>query len=128
MVYQAGTRDYQSTSHGYTGTFAKTSGVSQSRLAQTVAPPAMRSGKVSWAIMLAFAVFGLVLGAGGPQGFAWGLVSKFLLVFSPVIAGCVYHLRTVRRYNDTVFPELYKKWFASWMCRKCGHVHSGMHG
>lgn len=38
------------------------------------------------------------------------------------IAACVWHYYKVRVYNRDQFPELYRKWDASYMCERCGSI------
>lgn len=124
IIYETGTREFESTSVGYKGAFASSSGVSQSKLARIATPPARRSMTISWGILV---FMGFVdycgMGTHDTHGNSWGLISKFLIFTSPIIAGCVYQIYKASQYNNSAWPNLYKKWSDSWMCRKCGNVY-----
>ena len=120
VVYHGGTQDINTTGStvggGYGGAFGiggavtKTSGQSQSMLAQRAAPPIKKSYK--WgAIML---IAGLLL-LGGPAGAV--IVGLLLLAGGGLI---VY---VASQFNSNEFPSLYQTWLESWLCNKCGTIY-----
>ena len=85
----------------------KTSGQSQSILAQQVAPPAKKSFK--WALI------GQLVGGV--------LLSHSLIVGIIIIAISGYFLYSTFQYNSKEWPIIYKHWSESWVCHKCGDVY-----
>jgi DNA-directed RNA polymerase subunit RPC12/RpoP len=44
------------------------------------------------------------------------------LAFIFIIPG-VYFIYSATKYNQKVFPQLYKQWQDSWFCNKCGNIY-----
>ncbi|MGH7637558.1 MAG: hypothetical protein ACREOK_07890 [Gemmatimonadaceae bacterium] len=45
-----------------------------------------------------------------------------IVVGALTIAACVWQYYAVRVYNRDQYPELYRKWDASYMCERCGSI------
>lgn len=97
----------------------KTSGQSQSILAQQVSPPAKKSYK--WpAIVMAIGLL-----AGLPM-LSTGTLSAALSGLANIAIWCGisgYFLYSRFQYNSKVWPGLYQHWSESWICHKCGDIY-----
>lgn len=96
---------------------AKTSGQSQTVLAQQLAPPAKESYKSA----VVYALFGTI--------FLYfqiiiGFQSLFGLLIALILLGTsVYRFRSAFRFNSQQWPRIYQNWAESWICHKCGGVY-----
>ncbi|MBX9928146.1 MAG: hypothetical protein K2X99_04460 [Gemmatimonadaceae bacterium] len=120
MAYLAGTSDVSARSHtvdvgsiggalGVGGAITKTTGVSQSALAQRAAPPQRKS--IKWPVVLiVVSLFGL----GEPKAIV-GVVIW-------VTIGA-YWLSRIVKYNSMEWSQLHQVWLRSWMCQRCGEVY-----
>jgi hypothetical protein len=110
VVYEGGTQDVSATSYtaeaglmgaslakfGMGGAVTATSGQTQSKLAQRLAPPAKKTIPM-WAwVSLLIPAFGIII---------------FLVVWN-----------NGRKWNKAQWPALYDEWLTSWYCNKCGTV------
>ncbi len=103
---------------------AKTTGVSQTALSQSVAPPQEKSilkGILKSIIvapiacMIFFGIIETIL------GIRFGSFFVKLLPFLAVVASLYYLPYQDYQYNKNVYPELLRQWERSWFCMKCGH-------
>lgn len=100
---------------GFGGGVTKTSGQSQSVLAQQAAPPLKSSYK--WpAIGVFFGFLGL-LGVADMSMPVGGLV----MLGGGAFSGYVLYNR--RQFNSQEWPKLYQHWSESWLCHKCGGIY-----
>lgn len=121
VVYHGGTQDINTTSmtvggaHGVAfgigGAATKTSGQSQSILAQRAAPPSKKSYK--WALLIM--LIGFVSMAPGT---AVAVITGLL-----IMAAGGYLGKNVFQFNSNQFPTLFQEWLDSWLCNKCGTVY-----
>ncbi|AMS32964.1 hypothetical protein AEM42_12340 [Betaproteobacteria bacterium UKL13-2] len=119
VAFRAGTQDINVRSHtagvnsmsgalGLSGAITKSQGVSQSGLAQSIAPPEKKSLK----IYVIIALIGIVMITAGSYLFGLLLVAAG--------GGITYGLI---RFNSTIWPAQYKEWSESWLCLKCGNTY-----
>ena len=98
---------------GIGGAKTKTSGTSQSVMAQKAAPP-LKKKMVFWVVMV---LVGIMMTTGfqsGSMGMGFGGVALLAL------GG--YMIYTVVLYNKNEYTALYQTWLNAWMCNKCGEV------
>lgn len=121
IVYEGGTQDFNSESRsaglgslggslGLGGAVTKTTGNTQSKLAQRAAPPAKK--KKRWAcvgILVGLLFLGKSFGA--------------LLIAVLVIGASGYWLWNVLKFNREEWPALHQIWAESWICHKCGNIY-----
>lgn len=101
---------------GFGGGVTKTSGQSQSVLAQQAAPPVKKSYK--WpAIGAFFGILGGLSGLGDMSTVVTGLAILGVGAFS----GYVCYSRF--QFNSQEWPKLYQHWSESWLCHKCGGIY-----
>ena len=122
VVYQSGTSSIQTKSTHRGVGFAsggqlvsvvgsgKTSGVQQTRLAATAAPPA-KQAKAAGALG-----GGIILGLIVTCGY-WPVGVPLLCLF--VVVG-IWILRDEMKYNREQWPPLYAAWTRTWLCHRCG--------
>lgn len=121
VAFEGGTQDINARSHtasvgslsgalGLSGAITKTTGTSQSMLAQKASPPQKRSLKGS-AIAIIIGLFCLS-GSGGTV--AIGLL---------LMAAGGYFGYTAMQFNNNQWPGMYQIWLESWICHKCGHIY-----
>ncbi len=120
VVFEGGTQSIQTTSAtgglGFGRGFASgggvttTSGVAQSGLAATAAPPT----KARYWPPIALTIVGLFLS---------DLRRPYNVVGLAVCGLGLYRLWQTRQHNGTVWPALFAQWNASWMCHRCGHMY-----
>jgi hypothetical protein len=121
VAFEGGTQDISATSHtagvgslsgalGLSGSITKTSGTSQSVLAQKVAPPQKRPLKGA----VITAIIGLLFLGGGIWASLFGL---------GLIAAGGYFAFTAIQFNSKEWPSQYQYWSESWLCHKCGHIY-----
>lgn len=96
---------------GIGGAITKTSGTSQSVLAQKIAPPAKK--RLKWSVVTV--IVGLLCVIYG----SWGVVIFGLLLLA--VSG--YFEYTAYKFNTQQWPSLYQYWCESWVCHKCGHIY-----
>lgn len=121
VVYHGGTQDINTTGStvggGYGGAFGiggavtKTSGQSQSMLAQRAAPPTKKSYK--YGLIMLFS--GLLLMSGGTTG------TVLSGLFFTTTGGILIY--GALQFNSKKFPSLYQTWLDSWLCNKCGTIY-----
>ena len=90
---------------------AKTSGQSQSILAQQAAPPRKKSYK--WAVIATFLGL-IILATGQAMGILIGLA---------VIGLSGYRIYVTFKFNSREWPNHYQNWAKSWICHKCGDIY-----
>lgn len=123
VAFQGGTQDISTTSKsvgvgigsrgriGFGGGVTKTSGQSQSILAQKATPPARKPYKEPIIIIL-----------GGVLFFSIGQVSGIVMGLAAVgISGYLIYSRF--QFNSQEWPKLYQHWSESWLCHKCGGIY-----
>ena len=121
VIYEHGTSDINTTSNtvgvgyggrlGAGGAVTKTSGTSQSIIAQKASPPEIRSySAVIWC-----SIIGLIL-LFNAEGF-WQLVGLGFVVLA------IYMGKANFEYNKSEFPKLFEEWEKSWYCNKCGNIY-----
>ncbi len=124
MAFNNGTQNISTTSNsagvgigsggriGFGGGVTKTSGQSQSVLAQQAAPPVKKSYKVPFV----FFFFGILI--------PFIKIEVGNIVVGLVIAGISGYLLYLRfQFNSQKWPELYQYWSESWLCHKCGGIY-----
>ena len=105
------------------GAFTSSSGVSQTTLAQNVAPPQpQKESSVSklCGFMVLFGIFPVLIGFSKSDG--------FLVVFGAILIGLfsipiIKDAKKRKVYNRDVLPGLYQQWMDSWSCHKCGTIY-----
>jgi len=97
---------------GIGGGVTKTSGQSQSILAQHVAPPVKKPYKVPFLCFL----FGVLIPF---IKFELGSIVEGLVVVG--ISG--YFLYSRFQFNSKEWPNIYQYWKESWICHKCGGTY-----
>ena len=120
VVYQQGTR-------AYSGTFS--SGTSQSYSAQQAMPPrplgylkpVFRWGPLIL-LLSVWTVIGFrsILELPRMTTFRVELAVVFLLLEVFALAGLVFNLRKIARYNRDIYPRLRWNWEHTYICRRCG--------
>ncbi len=120
VVYQQGTR-------AYSGTFS--SGTSQSYSAQQAVPPrplgylkpVFRWGPLIL-LLSVWTVIGFrsILELPRMSMFRVELAVVFLLLEVFALAGLVFNLRKIARYNRDIYPRLRWNWEHTYICRRCG--------
>ncbi len=120
VVYQQGTR-------AYSGTF--NSGTSQSYSAQQAVPPrplgylkpVFRWGPLIL-LLSVWTVIGFrsILELPRMSMFRVELAVVFLLLEVFALAGLVFNLRKIARYNRDIYPRLRWNWEHTYICRRCG--------
>jgi len=121
VVYHGGTQDINTTGatvggahgggiFGLGGAVTKTTGQSQSILAQKAAPPSKKPYK--WGSI--FLLVGTVL-LSGPTG--------ILLTGIGFIALGGYMVYSAYQFNSKEWPTLHQCWLDSWLCNKCGTTY-----
>ena len=122
VLYQQGTRIFS-------GIF--NSGTSQSYSAQTAAPPHPRSyirPVLLWGpVILILSIWTLVgfrsiLELHRTTMIRVDLAAGFLILEVICLAGLVFNLRGVARYNREVYPRLRWNWEHTYICRRCGKL------
>ncbi len=118
LLYEQGTRTY-------TGPFH--SGVSQSYSAQAVAPPNPRGyirPFLLWGFWILLFTILLLVGFSlifkHPTAAIFENTALFALLDVAFIAGLVFNLRRIARYNREVYSRLYWNWEHTYICRRCG--------
>lgn len=94
---------------GIGGAVTKTSGTSQSALAQKATPPAKQNTLIG------------LCGLGGFFFIGGSFVGT--LVGLATLAGGAYLGYRAYQYNANTWPGLYQRWHESWMCQKCGNIY-----
>ena len=122
LLYQQGMRTFSSTfSHGS----------SQSCSAQIVAPPHPRSYArpfVIWGLAIclflawSYAGFSSILEHPTTTAMSGAAVALFMLLAAASVAGLLFSLRRIFRYNRETFPRLREDWSHTYMCRRCGKL------
>jgi len=120
VLYQQGTR-------AYSGTFS--SGTSQSYSAQQAVPPrplgylkpVFRWGPLIL-LLSVWTVIGFrsILALPRMSMFRVELAVVFLLLEVFALAGLVFNLRKIARYNRDIYPRLRWNWEHTYICRRCG--------
>jgi hypothetical protein len=123
VLYEQGTRTYSSPTNW---------GSSQSYSAQAAAPP-RRKGYggpfLAWSFGAYFFFFwgGMLLRGvlARPNDFG-SIPERVAIILISIglglIAGMLLNFRRVSRYNEKVFPGLYRNWVRTYMCRRCGKL------
>lgn len=109
---------------------ASTQGLSQTALAQSLAPPSKRStaapygnaltgGCFLWLVgyFLIAAIFGLK-----DQGLETLAGILLPVAFGVAILVAIVQYREARQYNEETYPAEYKEWDAKFVCLRCAHV------
>lgn len=91
---------------------SKTSGQSQTILAQQVAPPPKKSLK--WPVIGGI-VGWILLTSKGPIA--------VILIGIAILGISGYLIYQRRQFNSKEWPGLYQHWSNSWICHKCGDVY-----
>lgn len=120
VLYQQGTHTYSTRFH---------SGTTQSYSAEAVTPP-LRLRYVRpfllWGPLFLFLClwtfvgFRSVLEVPRITIFRVDLAAIFLVLALASLAGLVFNLRKVARYNREVYPQLQWNWEHTYVCRRCG--------
>ena len=120
VVYQQGTRAYSCTFN---------SGTSQSYSAQQAVPPrplgylkpVFRWGPLIL-LLSVWTVIGFrsILELPRMSMFRVELAVVFLLLEVFALAGLVFNLRKIARYNRDIYPRLRWNWEHTYICRRCG--------
>lgn len=132
VIYEGGTQDVSATSYtagagilgassaklGLGGAVTATSGQSQSKLAQRVAPPMKKSLK--WPVILA--AIGLLLLMSALSSKGTGDTAGAVPVALVFAAPGAFWLYFVINFNIKKWPSLYREWSLNWYCNKCGSV------
>lgn len=123
VAFHSGTQNISTTSNtagvgiggggriGFGGGVTKTSGQSQSILAQQAAPPVKKSYK--WPAI----------------GVLFGLPFIFSGDVAATITGlsvggiCGYLVYSRFQFNSKDWPNIYQHWTESWLCHKCGGIY-----
>lgn len=129
VAFQGGTQNISTTSNsagvgigsggriGFGGGVTKTSGQSQSILAQQASPPAKQSYK--WPVISILFFSGLVnILAESFIGKNGGAVAGLAVMG---ISGYLIYSRF--QFNSKEWPKLYQHWSESWLCHKCGGIY-----
>ncbi len=120
VLYQQGTR-------AYSGTF--NSGTSQSYSAQQAVPPrplGYLKPVFRWGPLILLLSVWTVIGFRSilelPRMimFRVELAVVFLLLEVFALAGLVFNLRKIARYNRDIYPRLRWNWEHTYICRRCG--------
>jgi hypothetical protein len=122
LIYQQGTHTYSTMFH---------SGTTQSFSAQVVTPP--RPGRYLRPFLLwgplffllclwTFVGFRSVLEVPRATMFRVDVAAIFLVLDLASLAGLVFSLRKVARYNRDVYPRLQWNWEHTYVCRRCGKL------
>ena len=119
VVFHGGTQNINTTSAsvggamrgGLLGAVTKTSGQSQSVLAQAASPPVKKKIFIAIAIMF----FGYLI------FHVDGMPPKFIGTL--VFFGGAYLYYTIYKFNKTQWPALRQHWQDSWLCHKCGTIY-----
>lgn len=90
----------------------KTKGTSQTVLSEQAAPPHKKSYKWPGICVFLAAFF-----MAGSTVLGWLM-----------IAGGGWFIYQAYQHNTNVWPELYKRWQASWLCHKCGCIYQIVEG
>lgn len=120
VAFEGGTQDISARSHtagvgslsgslGIGGSVTKTSGTTQSVLAQKAAPPKKKSYK--------WPAIGLIAGL-----LFFGNPGTVVVGFAFIAAGG-YFGYVAFKFNRERWPALYRNWLDSWICHKCGHIY-----
>lgn len=125
VIFHGGTQDINTTSKtagggiggafGIGGAVTKTSGQSQSLLAQKATPPAKKG--LMWAGLFAF--LGLINAVASLNHLQIIAMLFSVLMF---LAGA-YVYKANLKFNKDEWPKLYQHWLDSWLCNKCGAVY-----
>jgi formate/nitrite transporter FocA (FNT family) len=117
IIYESGTKEINTTGYsagtglgslvGIGGAATKTTGRSQSLMAQRIAPP--RKSSFKWPVISLIA--GIVL-----------LKIKVVLGATLITGGAGF-IFLVWKHNTQQWPGLYKNWIGSWHCNKCGEIY-----
>jgi hypothetical protein len=120
VLYQQGTHTYSTRFH---------SGTTQSFFAQAVTPPRVRGflrpflvwgPAVAFFTLWTFIGFSSILELHRITVFKAELAFVFLALCVTSVAGMVFSLRKVARYNREVYPQLHWNWEHTYICRRCG--------
>jgi hypothetical protein len=120
VAFESGTNDINTKSHtagvasitgalGIGGSVTKTSGISQSVLAQKVSPPLKKSYK--WPSISV--IVGLL---------CFSSTSIFPIGILLVAVGGLL-ITKAAKFNNNVWPAQYQYWQESWVCHKCGNIY-----
>ena len=124
VAYQSGTSNIQTRSSGVgvgmgrggigvgVGN-SKTSGTSQTQLAQKASPP---KKKRYLPLIIAFFIGWIIASDAGLKHWIW-----LILGVAAVILSC-YMGYQAYRFNRETWPGLYQIWMESWICHKCGQI------
>ena len=120
VLYQQGTHTYSTRFH---------SGTTQSFSAQAVTPPRVRGflrpffvwgPAIAFFTLWTFIGFDSILELHRITVFKAELAFAFLALCVTSVAGMVFSLRKVARYNREVYPRLHWNWEHTYICRRCG--------
>lgn len=100
------------------GASTKTSGTSQSILAEKVSPPKKNSYFLASFIIILGLIFLTNVHEFNIKDSIFGLIAIFLLGFGINVFKVNY------RYNSKTFPKKYLEWTKFWHCNKCGNIYS----
>jgi hypothetical protein len=121
VLYQQGTHTYSTRFH---------SGTTQSFSAQAVAPPRSRGylrpflvwgPAVAFFALWTFIGFDSIIELQRTTAFKGELAFVFLALCVISLAGMLFSLRKVVRYNREVYPRLHWNWEHTYVCRRCGN-------
>jgi hypothetical protein len=119
---------YQQGTHTYSTRFY--SGTTQSFSAQAVAPPRPRGyvrpfliwgPAIAFFALWTFIGFDSIIELRRTTAFKAELAFVFLTLCATSLAGMVFNLLKVVRYNREVYPRLRWNWEHTYVCRRCGN-------
>ena len=123
VVFEGGTQNINTTSRtsgaGITGgasmggalAHTKTTGTSQSTLAQKASPPQKQKLGV-FIVMIIVGFFML-----SAVSIVWKILGVLLMI------GAGYLIFKVVTYNINEYPKKYQYWLNEWLCHKCGTIY-----
>ena len=133
VVFHGGTQTNTNTSvavgavmrGGGFGALTRSSGMSQSTLAQAATPPQVpKESKFAIACLIVGLMFGgFPLWIGLMHGGGFGAAVFGFVVLGLCSLPVIADTKKRQAYNRDVFPGLYQTWKDSWLCHKCGTIY-----
>ena len=117
VVFEGGTQNINTTSRtsgasmGGALAHTKTTGTSQSTLAQKASPPQKQKLGV-FIVMIIVGFFML-----SAVSIVWKILGVLLMI------GAGYLIFKVVTYNKNEYPKKYQYWLNEWLCHKCGTIY-----